>query len=282
MYITKSRSQNFLIGVATLAFLSCSGKEAPQADVNSVLDSSAPAPQTDVATEIARNSSNPGMSQPPEADADSTKAYLKLIGFNKAQLGDGLLDQFECGKKCNGKKSVFLHLVPVDGADSLDWDSTIKDVRKPGFIAALISLPNGGDYFDKLNMHGNETAYLWVGPIPGGRRGIAFYVIDKNGNTGGPMEPNIDIMYCTDKGSQNSRPEIRTYKKHPAGACGAKSPDHLKTAMSPPIPDNGGLWVSCKSGCCEVQQSRVLGNSPPSTMDLRDTKERLKKASMGQ
>jgi hypothetical protein len=186
-------------------------------------------------------------------DNPQTQAYLHSVHFDPANAA-GIIDQdVECEKNHQDHPS-HLRVVPSHYSHKVVWANAQNGGN--GHFVAQITVSAGN--CENLHLNAGETGYLWIGPGAGGARTARVY--KQLGNDG--IDPNdpaetTSIAFCNY--ANQGRPESHLWNPpkctdpnpgptppvHPA-------PDESKNPVRIKIHDSG-LWVSCSSGCCQVQ-----------------------------
>jgi hypothetical protein len=190
---------------------------------------------------------NPGLVGPPTLNADSTKAYLAGLRFEKStkpERDSAYLDS---------TATVRLLTVAEKKAFKIDWPTAMVNRENRGWIVAEIINEDTAEYKPLSLKHG-EIAYQWVGPIntDGSDRAVAYYKIDSlTGVASAAMYPIRDITYCNaPRGLSRSKSSAKRQDPYHTDCKSVKYPGALRAV---PLYPPDGTWISCVGGCCQVQ-----------------------------
>ncbi|HUQ18116.1 MAG TPA: hypothetical protein VM099_00775 [Gemmatimonadaceae bacterium] len=238
-----------LIGAVLLA--GCEGKGDKPAIDTTIATSTAPAPE----------SGGPrGLGGAPGTDPTSTLTYYRTLDFTKPQLKDDYVEgPIDCDKPsdCGGRNTITLLIVPEKMAHKVNWIKSVSATETDGhFVAMIVNKDNVT--FTPFHLAPRDTAFEWVGPLyatPDSRKALAFYKINTSTGTlrGGPYG---ETKFRTCPYQTNDHAAVHFNKKHcPDSAASVLYPldtGKQATALAPPMPQDGGLWVSCDNGCCQI------------------------------
>lgn len=206
-----------------------------------------------------------GLVGPPE-DMPEMESYTQAINFGVGAAPDGVFDGYLiCGnpQRCGNKTEVHISITPSPYAPSVDWDKALGH-GNGHVVAKVTNLDNVR--FDKFDIDGGETLYLWVGAMKGdAAKATGLYSI-KHGDAKRRMKfrgqdycsrpappPGVHILPPPDcPAPQPFAPQQSSIE--PFSAVGSYLIHAITRAFLAPQPIDG-LWISCSYGCCEVQLS---------------------------
>ena len=204
---------------------------------------------------------NTGMLTFPGDNPTATAVYLNQVNQNIPSQQGTSLNFAQCinPSACKPDDSVKLRVVPVRGSHRVDWAVAMDSASKRGFIVARVMMVNPAQSYDKFKLTGQQRAYLWVGSDPTStKRQIAVVTLGPDGSRTNvyPLEQQR-FQYCED----NSKPgPVERKKTHnQPHLCKPysvnKSGVSADTSGVPIWFPDGPLWINCKGGCCEVNQT---------------------------
>ncbi len=205
-----------------------------------------------------------GLGGYPGQDADSTRAYLASLSF--AVTDSAFEGYITCDEpaKCEGADSVRVSIVAESRAHQAPMRSALDSAA--GYIVARITNLDQRR-FGLLGIPANETAYLWVGPMPSGENRIAVFTIDPATGSSALRSVASEAGYCADTAPNRTIPAVhvnamaecaenslydapaRTASSVMLAATTTSSVTSAAAAMA--FAGIRGLWFSCSLGCCE-------------------------------
>jgi len=199
-----------------------------------------------------------GLKAPPGNDEETRKYFNNRVHFS---IWDSDVEGHF--KQQNGT-AVRIKVKPEKTTHNRSWHQSRLSAFGEGLIVGRI------ENVDKKNVSelgltaNDEFAHIWIGPLPSSRRGIAFYVFDKQGNAIRKGDLELDsFKFCPDYPGNQAEAKFR--KDHGTGPCedvpGSRASPARSTASAQLISLTrkparplwiGGLWISCSGGCCDV------------------------------
>jgi len=200
-----------------------------------------------------------GLAGRPESQQSTFEAHVKDLGFGNTAQTERFDGTLKCPDpaKCGNNSSVTLTIVPSDYV--VDWDGAIKGTKNGHIVAKVFNA--GYQPFGYWNLNADDhLAYIWIGQFQGGR-GAALYAM-RNGKLT-RIFTFTGVKKCSkDAGPPGVHFNMPASCTEPIGALPSRevrlaslSTDKLMAQFLPAQGRgvNGGLWVSCSAGCCEVQ-----------------------------
>jgi hypothetical protein len=206
-------------------------------------------------------------------DSANTADYLDRLNFVVASTGDSVFyGTVLCGDptKCpaGGLRMLF---IPEQDAQKVDWKLNTQQPHHGGDVVAIMLNVDSVEFPD-LALKPGHFAYAWVGQTgPADTvRGFAIYTLNRTtGLKARTWWLTKDISYC-DYVQARDKPAIKGQNPHPncptpttsqsnGGSSHLASRDgsfHL-VAANPA----SRLWVSCSSGCCDVNGATFMAST---------------------
>lgn len=207
-----------------------------------------------------------GLDRYPGFNTADTKAYVNnRITFDPNHPHQYIFDGMMEG--------VHLRIIPEKKAHKAPWNAALSS--GPGYIVARIENLDNATY-PELNLHGHDTAYVWVGEIADGSRRVAYFTISLMTGAATGLKRATSAGWCSPGTPHGDTAAVHV---NPLPECqgGAHSfyayageTDQIATQPLNESPyrlasnTNGsdvvyasllhtqGLWISCSSGCCEA------------------------------
>jgi len=215
---------------------------------------------------------NVGINDYPGRNANATRLYLASLDFSQT---DSIVDtNIPChdAADCSGG-SVRIRIVPEKNAYKVPVGDALKSGR--GYIVAQIENRSQSAY-KSLNLAPDETAYLWVGPMPNGTRRIGIFSIDRANGRATWRSTAAQAGWCSAPAGLvrsisavhlKAMPECtRTNNLYSTPMQGvgisdirlaSTSSSILSEAARRAMAHRAGLWFSCSLGCCEATDFEV-------------------------
>lgn len=205
-----------------------------------------------------------GLAGYPGQNADSTLAYLASLNF--AATDSAFEGYITCDEpaKCEGADSVRVSIVPESRAHEAPMRKALDSAA--GYVVARITNLDQRP-FGLLGIAANETAYLWVGPMPSGENRIAVFTIDPVTGASALRSVANAAGYCEGTTKDRRIPAVHvnameectanSLYEAPARTASnvmlAATPASSVTSAAAAMAFSGirGLWFSCSLGCCE-------------------------------
>ena len=159
---------------------------------------------------------------------------------------------------CPTDGKINLLIAPERNANEVNWHQALHNRNYKGHIVAIIR-NNDTKTFAPLSLAPGEVAYLYVGPTDKNQsnvRNVAYYKINRE--TGAVLYKLIVTNHICPKAKHaNVAVHLSTMNE-----CAVAS-DSGSTAQG--LVPQGGLWVSCDNGCCQVGASKKWYTSATAT-----------------
>jgi hypothetical protein len=206
----------------------------------------------------------------PGKNTAETVNYMTRVKFPGTSNRDTVFTgPYPCTVTGCTSATVNLTVTPEEKAFQIDWDRAIRNEDNEGAIVAMITSPTGSAY-PPYGLTGNDTAYMWVGPVnaDGSQHAVGFYKINaSNGTATAATTTYTTISYCNVPNSKH-RSKSSAKGEHPhkdrcfkvdysgsaqAGPMtAAKLPLFTNVSYTSAMFRSSGTWISCVYGCCEV------------------------------
>lgn len=236
-----------LLAAGLIAVIGCGRKDAAEQAADSMsIDSTAPSPS---ATKV----NDPGHPGRPGED-DATRGYIARLKWVTAP-GIGVDQTIPChtgGGPTSGHEQVAVKIYPVEWSHEVDWGATFKKTGGSGHFVAKIVMGDKG--CRDFRLAAGDSGLVWVGETLGTRRTAAIYRITRNGVA--PNNPKLaTVLRWCDEPHEAHAPKA-VYRDRFCNNPFDFRPDSAAPETSHSHPDrthDGGLWVSCTAGCCQVK-----------------------------
>ncbi len=199
-----------------------------------------------------------GLSGPPGQDR-RTEQYIKEA-FKMAP--PEIFQEFTCDTKtgqgkCGDKVSLTLGFTVATYAKDVEWHTLKKGHGRGHFLLKIRNRNN--DAYQPWNIPANDSAYLWMGETEGGNPTVGLYHINRDYTVGSQLVGALKVSICFKPANDMS--EVHFNYGCATGLTNAKAQSANLASAAPmdmpnaffAISSRSGLWVSCSSGCCEVQ-----------------------------
>jgi len=195
-----------------------------------------------------------GLDVSPSVSPGTTVGYLKSLEFNE-NPGLQLVDVYlPCHPPhaCGGQNAVHLRIVAEGQSHLVNWQAALH--TGSGHVLSRITNMDPVR-FGPWNMAPYDTAYLWIGPIPGHPRDLALF--HREGTAFSFIAFAVSKGYCA--GGPATGPAVHV--NHPPQCHGhfARTFDNSNRLASNSTIDltralghDQGLWQGCPQGCCET------------------------------
>jgi len=198
-----------------------------------------------------------GLKDPPGANEETRKFFKERVHFSR----------FDPNVPGNFKYegTVFrIKVRPEKTTHARSWHQARLSTLGEGIIVGRIENVDRRDVPGLGLTATDQYAHIWVGPLSSTKRGIAFFVFDKDGNAVRKGKLELDsFRFCPDYSGDGPNAEFR--KDHGTGPCEyvpARQPSTARSSASGQLASFtreparpvwiGGLWISCSGGCCDV------------------------------
>lgn len=222
----------------------------------------APPAEKKAATSQSMTTPQPaGLAKAPEADMELTKQYVNNdVHFDlDVPEADVIDENIPCDKPkdCGLTGRIHLAIRPERNANEVDWKEALTNQAYNGHIVAVVQNMSNRT-FPPLDLHHLGLAYLYVGPTDPNNvnvRQVAYYKINRT--TGEAVKLAV-VGYNICNKAKHPNTAVHFRKK---GDCAYMRPEAARAdtgtvaktgTRTPTVPQNGGLWVSCDNGCCQV------------------------------
>ncbi len=191
-----------------------------------------------------------GLSGTPGHSKSATKSWL-----HTAKWVSDTSAYFACEPKCGTEDSLRLEFSAVSHAKDVKWQTSHTNYAK-GHYLVKVRNPNAVMYAP-WRLPAKDSAYLWMGATDDNKPPVGLYHIDANYNVQSLVDAQ-KIVICYKQG--NGKSEVHfTEACIPVPSTAPRSANLASTDMMMmprsafSFSSRSGLWVSCSSGCCEVQ-----------------------------
>jgi hypothetical protein len=206
-------------------------------------------------------------------DSANTADYLSTLTFVIASDGDSVFyGNVLCGNptKCpaGGLRMMF---IPEQDAQRVNWKLNTQPHHSGDVVAIMLNVDSVE--FPDLALRPGHFAYAWVGQTGANdnNRGFAIYTLDRTtGLKAMTWWLTSDIRYC-DYQQSRDKPAIKGENPHPANCPIPAASQSNGGSLQFPSRDGSvhlvaanparGIWVSCSSGCCEVNGATFLAST---------------------
>jgi hypothetical protein len=207
-------------------------------------------------------------------DSANTADYLYTLTFVITSDGDSVFyGNVLCGDptKCpaGGLRMMF---IPEQDAQNVDWKLKTQPHHSGDVVAIMLNVDSVE--FPDLELKPGHFAYAWVGQSGPANtdRGFAIYTLNRKTGLKARtwwLTSASDIRYC-DYQQTRGKPAIKG--ENPHGNCPTPATSQSNGGSSHLASTDGslhlvaanparGLWVSCSSGCCEVNGGTFMAST---------------------
>jgi hypothetical protein len=206
-------------------------------------------------------------------DSANTADYLYTLNFVIASDGDSVFyGNVLCGDptKCpaGGLRMMF---IPEQDAQKVNWKLNTRPNHSGDVVAIMLNVDSVE--FPDLELKPGHFAYAWVGQTGANDtdRGFAIYTLNRTtGLKARTWWLTSDISYC-DYQQSRDKPAIKGENPHPEN-CPTPATSQSNGGSSHLASRDGSLhwvaanpasrlWVSCSSGCCDVNGATFMAST---------------------
>ena len=186
----------------------------------------------------------------PGAVPATTLRYVSDLEY----YGPGALEyRYECKSGCASDGGhALINVVAQKRARKLDWFEALKLGEPGGYVVAKVT-NKGADIIPEFRLPPGGVMYQWVGHVANGATRVAFFRLDSTGHVTW-VTMNRYVNVCEDeKGKKKSR--VKYDPKHNK-ECRLAEGQGTMSAAGVEIRVPAQTWISCKTGCCQVDPNR--------------------------
>lgn len=199
----------------------------------------------------------PGLPGHP-GDNDATKNYFNhRVHFSP-------FDPSVKGHFRSGGNTFEIKVKAEKTTHARNWHSAKYSPVGEGYIVARIENVDDKDIPELGLTPNDEHAYIWIGELPSGKRGISFYTFKKDGSPLKKGTLDLDsFRFCRDY--VGGKPTVTFGKNHSDDPLICDPPPrvaltqaNVSAQLASYTPKfslsawTGGLWISCDGGCCDA------------------------------
>jgi hypothetical protein len=186
----------------------------------------------------------------PGVDAPRTLKYVTELEYH---VPGGLTYKHKCKSGCvKDSGNAEINVVAQKRARKLDWFEALKLGEPGGYVVAKVT-NLAADTIPEFGLAPGGEMYQWVGHVTDGATRVAFFRMDATGRiTWVAMDQYVNACE-EEKGKKKSR--VKYDPKHNK-ECKQVVGQGSLSAAGVQIRVPAQTWISCKTGCCQVDPNR--------------------------